>query len=408
MRRRDGMLSRLNAEIRRQEVRQQQEAQRQLRLLELQHVTNRARAAEKNLKHVKAAVADLRCSSKARRASLDEAASQLLDKRKDKLQRYFPTHARVTHLTFSCLQCSLEEEWSAKVRQLLEVLPLRISALKSGPNTPLQVTVCDLQLPHGSVIPSDLNQKSEELDAALGYTLVLLELLGMYIGTPVLHQSSFNGSCSSLWRPRSFSDRRPISTGDVLPLHLGRTATAQLSASAWPSSSSVDQTLPHRQHQAEAAMHMLQRSIGAFAIDQLGPLGAKPPKAWSPFVTLAWICSKMARDSLRAAIQQLGSPGSQDGKPDSNGIGLEAKGASRIGSLEIAGLLLPDEDDDLVDADGWYTVPGTFLPPPPSQPDDVEHWTQAMLSEHKGGWQQALGLNVLRAWPGKPGAWLGG
>ncbi|CAD7703631.1 unnamed protein product [Ostreobium quekettii] len=404
IRRRDELLGRLREKMERQEAQQQQEAKRQLHLLELRHVSKRATSAEQRLKRVKSAVVVLRNSSDARQVHLDKASTQLLEKRKEKLHRYFPTHARVTQLTFSCLQSSLEEEWCAKVRQLLEVLPFRINALRSGSKAPIQVTVCNLQLPNGRLTVVDPKQKPETLDAALGYALLLLDLLGLYIGGPVIHQSNFKGSYSSIWRRRTFWDCRPVSTGDVLPLHLGRNAPTQLSSSTWPSSSG-DQCLPHRQRQVEAAMHLLHRSIGAFASDQLGPLGAKLPEGWSPFASLAWICSKVARDSLRGALQQLGALAAADGKVGGDGNHVVGEDAQTSTSLDTTQLLLPDDDDEQVDADGWCCIRGNFLPPPPSKPDDVEHWAKAMLSENRGGWQQALRVNLLRALPGAPGAW---
>ncbi len=38
-----------------------------------------------------------------------------------------------------------------------------------------------------------------------------------------------------------------------------------------------------------------------------------------------------------------------------------------------------DEDDE--EDEGWGVVQTPFLPPPPSRPDEVEHWTRAMFTD---------------------------
>ncbi|KAF5826196.1 hypothetical protein DUNSADRAFT_4210 [Dunaliella salina] len=48
--------------------------------------------------------------------------------------------------------------------------------------------------------------------------LLLSELLAAYIGGPVLHEGSFQGSTTVLWQQQSFWDRRPSSSHEVLPL----------------------------------------------------------------------------------------------------------------------------------------------------------------------------------------------
>lgn len=396
IKKRDEVLVRLKEKMEKQVVLQDQEATRQLHLLELRKVSKRATAAEQRWKQVMASMAVLRDSSKARQTQVDDASAQLLDKRKEKLHRYFPVHSRVTDLTYSCARSSLEEEWCAKVRQLLEVLPLRINALRSETKAPIQVTVCNLQLPNGPISASNLKQKPEALDAALGYALLLLDLLGLYTGGPVTHQSSFKGSSSYIWQPRSYWDRRPASSGDVLPLHIGRSPPTQLSASNWPSTSG-DQPSPRCRRQMEDGLRLLHRSIGTFSACQLGPLGAKLPEGWSPFASLAWICSEVARDSLRGALQQLGSVPLQDSRLCTNGSRMRIDDSYVSRYPEATQLLLPDDDDDQVDDEGWCCVRST-LPPPPSQPDDVEHWTRAVLTDNRSGWQR-LRLNMLRPWP---------
>lgn len=47
-----------------------------------------------------------------------------------------------------------------------------------------------------------------------------------------------------------------------------------------------------------------------------------------------------------------------------------------------------DDDAAEVEEDGWDVVQAPFLPPPPSQPDEVEHWTRAMFTDRQASRQQ--------------------
>jgi hypothetical protein len=43
-----------------------------------------------------------------------------------------------------------------------------------------------------------------------------------------------------------------------------------------------------------------------------------------------------------------------------------------------------DEDEEDEEDEGWGVVQAPFLPPPPSQPDAVEHWARAMFDQRGG------------------------
>jgi hypothetical protein len=55
---------------------------------------------------------------------------------------------------------------------------------------------------------------------AVGYLLLLINKVALYTGGPLLHESHYQGSTSTLWSPGAFLDRSPASPGGVLPLHV--------------------------------------------------------------------------------------------------------------------------------------------------------------------------------------------
>ncbi len=50
--------------------------------------------------------------------------------------------------------------------------------------------------------------------------LLLLDLLGCYLGGPLIHEGSFQGSTTVVWHQQSFWNRRPASSSSILPLYV--------------------------------------------------------------------------------------------------------------------------------------------------------------------------------------------
>lgn len=80
-----------------------------------------------------------------------------------------------------------------------------------------------------------------------------------------------------------------------------------------------------------------------------------------------------------------------------------------------------DEDEEDEEDEGWGVVQAPFLPPPPSQPDAVEHWARAMFDQRggtagqpttayyaAGGGAAARGLSAAVALGSSPGSSAGG
>ena len=50
--------------------------------------------------------------------------------------------------------------------------------------------------------------------------LLFLDLISSYLGGPLLHEGSFQGSTTVVWPAQSFWNRRPESSNTVLPLYV--------------------------------------------------------------------------------------------------------------------------------------------------------------------------------------------
>lgn len=103
----------------------------------------------------RASLLQLQQAITARRSRLDRVADQLVSSRSDVLGNKLPTLLRYQTLTLSHVDAMLFCEQRARMRELLDIFSLRINALRSGNlQQPIQITICNLRLPNGSIQPS--------------------------------------------------------------------------------------------------------------------------------------------------------------------------------------------------------------------------------------------------------------
>ncbi|GIM15634.1 hypothetical protein Vretimale_18351 [Volvox reticuliferus] len=182
----------------------------------------------------------------------------------------------------------------------------------------------------------------ESTSAALGYLLLLAELLSTYLGGPLLHEGSFQGSTSVVWQQHSFWNRRPSSSNARLPLFLEEGAgggpalsnpfpglTAKVRGPSWASTQPTGQPQhgpPHQQQQnphqqlmqsyshmthsgaaagaAASAFSMLTRAIsGGMSGGRGGPAGGGNGASYTPQVDEALV--RQRHTDLRLAYDML-------------------------------------------------------------------------------------------------------
>eukprot|EP00878_Enallax_costatus_P029753 GHUV01032299.1.p1 GENE.GHUV01032299.1~~GHUV01032299.1.p1 ORF type:complete len:201 (+),score=57.52 GHUV01032299.1:545-1147(+) len=120
------------------------------------------------------------------------------------------------------------------------------------------------------------------------------------------------------------------------------------------------------------------------------------PNAWNPVAWLAVYCAVVKRDSrqdskLVAASFKAADSGAAVGSGWNGSVCLKdgtmstLEGYAALGAGAAAGARWSGADDldadDGEEEEGWGFVQAPFLPPPPSQPDEVEHWARAMFTD---------------------------
>mmetsp|Transcript_5741 Transcript_5741/g.10944 ORF Transcript_5741/g.10944 Transcript_5741/m.10944 type:complete len:565 (-) Transcript_5741:147-1841(-) len=166
------------------------------------------------LRHQQAVIA-------ARRKRLGALQSSLKTRELVILRGQVPTLLRYQSLALSHVSAALLSEQRHILRKLFDILPLDFSSIQpSSSSSSVQPTICGLRLPN-YVMPLELVlSHPARTSAALGYVVLLLDLLSHYIGGPQLHEGTFQGSTTVLWTQQSFWNRKPVTGLERLPLFL--------------------------------------------------------------------------------------------------------------------------------------------------------------------------------------------
>lgn len=102
-----------------------------------------------------------------------------------------------------------------------------------------RITACSFVTTPGRFCAAAL--PAQATSAALGYLLLFIDQVGLIMGGPMLHESMYQGSTSSIWQPPGFWTRQPRSPAAVLPLNVlstGLSGGATVGQAAYPSSTS--------------------------------------------------------------------------------------------------------------------------------------------------------------------------
>ncbi|KAF8072466.1 ypel3 [Scenedesmus sp. PABB004] len=471
--RRAALLTQLEARLEQQAGAQRQRVARWQALQELKAARAQAARAKEALARAQQQLAALGASNAARRRAVDELAASLAAARQSVLGVTLPTVLRYQSLTLSHVGAMLAREQRHKLRELSEVFPLRINAVRTA-GGPIQITVANLRLPDSGAAPPGGWPEPQATSAALGYLLLLVDQVSLIMGGPVLHESAHQASTSSIWTPAGFWDRRPPSAGAMLPLHvaapgggaaggagpaayasttgrylagasfwgprgdapgggaaglaastasaaaaaayagaaaaaaaLGRATGLEAGGGAAPGAAPSAAGGPGgggggaggsggarggRPPDFKAAWDLLQRSLACFLKDKAAHNGMQLPAAWNPLAWLVVYCAVVKRDAKQDG--KLVAASAQADAAAAAAAARRRRAARRRGGRGAGGgrrRRAPlgghhgwtglEEDDEDEEDDGWGVVQAPYLPPPPSQPDAVEHWARAMYAD---------------------------
>ncbi|KAH1213954.1 hypothetical protein GmHk_14G041802 [Glycine max] len=268
------------------------------------------------------------------------------------------------------------------------------------------------------------------------YMVQLLNLVIHNLAAPALHNSGFAGSCSRIWQRDSYWDARPSSRSNEYPLFIPRQNYCSTDGeNSWSERSSsnfgVASVESERRHRLDSSgstsfnyslasshsvqthkdlqkgISLLKKSVVCITAYCYNSLCLDVPSEASTFEAFAKLLAtlasskevrsvfslKMARSRTCKQVQQLNKSVWNMNSAISSTTLLESAHSvpttrienylpSSTGSFLYAADLSDGKNECLIE--GWDIVEHPTFPPPPSQSEDVEHWTRAMFIDAKG------------------------
>lgn len=364
-----------------------------------------------------------------------ESASNMLEKnRVEQIEKYYPNLICTQSLGHMAITSERLHKQSVIVKQICKLFPQRrmnVDGERKDGYTGLYDTICNARLPRGldpHSVPSD------ELAASLSYMVQLLNLVVRNVCAPALHNSGFAGSCSRIWQRNSFWDARPSSRSSEYPLFIprqnfcstgGETSWSDRSSSNFGvasmeserkhrldssarSSFNYTAASPHsvETHQdLQKGISLLKKSVACLTAYCYNTLSLDVPAEASTFEAFARLLATLSSSKEVSSVLSLKRASSRSSKQvqefsksvwnvesaissstfmDSSHVLPIARNAfdTQLPSSAESYLLAPEfsdmgKNENLIE--GWDFVENPTLPPPPSQTEDVEHWTRAMF-----------------------------
>ncbi|XP_028771899.1 uncharacterized protein LOC114729112 [Neltuma alba] len=368
-------------------------------------------------------------------SALESAFSRLEKNRVDQLEKFYPNFICTQILGHRAITAERLHKQSVVIKQICKLFPQRRVAIegeKSDVSSGQYDQICNARLaraldPHS--VPS------EELSASLGYMVQLLNLVAHNLAAPALHNSGFAGSCSRIWQRDSYWDARPSSRSNEYPLFIPRQNYCSASGeNSWSDRSSsnfgvasmeserrprLDSSGSNSFNYASASLHsvqthkdlqkgisLLKKSVACITAYCYNTLGLDVPSEASTFEAFAKLLailssskevrsvlsSKMARSRPCKQVQQLNKSVWNVNSAISSTTLLENSHSVPTRRIEnclpssaASFLYVTDSSDGKSECliEGWDLVERPAFPPPPSQSEDVEHWTRAMFIDAK-------------------------
>ncbi|CAH8308136.1 unnamed protein product [Eruca vesicaria subsp. sativa] len=432
--RRDSLYSKLSELL---EAKGKADDQRNWRLLQNEKLSNLKNSLRRNKKQLTQGKAKIERESrdlKLKYGVLDSARSTLEKIRVEQLDKYFPNLICTQSLGYMAISSERLHKQSVVVKQICKLFPqCKVGfegEIQNGSGGPFNL-ICNSRLPKG-LDPHSI--PSEELAASLGLMVQLLNLVVHNLAAPVLHSSGFAGSCSRIWQRNSYWDARPCTRSNEYPLFIPRQNYCSTSVeNSWADKNStnfgiasmdsdrkeerLDSTGRNSFNYSSASPHsveshrdlqkgiaLLKKTVACLTAYCYNSLCLELPPETSTFEAFAKLLatlssSKKVRSvfslkmaSLRSCkqAQQLNKSIWNAHSVISSSI-LESAHLLRNASYNqdtnsAASYLSATESSETRknnDMNGWDLVEHPKYPPPPSQSEDVEHWTRAMFIDAK-------------------------
>ncbi|KAL3640767.1 hypothetical protein CASFOL_015735 [Castilleja foliolosa] len=366
---------------------------------------------------------------------LESAMNKLERNRVEQIEKYYPNLICTQSLGHMAITSERLHKQSVIIKQICKLFPLRrvsIDAERKDGYKGQFDTICNARLPKGldpHSVPSD------ELAASLGYMVQLLNIVVPTVCAPALHNSGFAGSCSRVWQRESFWDARPSSRSSEFPLFIprqnfcstgGETSWSERSSSNFGIDSMESERKPRLDsssgsfnysyaspHSSEThkdlqkGISLLKKSVACITAYCYNSLSLEVPSEASTFEAFAKLLGTLSSSKEVRAVLSLRSPSSRSLKPGQQlntsvwNVESAFSSSTLMESAQFPPILrnayasdnyLPNSGasylfaNEFIDVGknehligGWDFVEHPTFPPPPSQTEDVEHWTRAMF-----------------------------
>ncbi|KAI7980919.1 hypothetical protein LOK49_Contig92G00011 [Camellia lanceoleosa] len=365
---------------------------------------------------------------------LESAMTVLERNRVEQLEKFYPNLICTQSLGHMAITSERLHKQSVVIKQICKLFPQRrvnIDGERKDGSSGQYDQICNALLPRG-LDPHSI--PSKELAASLGYMVQLLNLVVHSVAAPALHNSGFAGSCSRIWQRDSYWDARPSSRSNEYPLFIPRQNSCTVSGeTSWSDRSSsnfgvasmeserkahLDSSRSSSFNYSSASQHsvethqdlqkgisLIKKSVACVTAYCYNSLCLDVPAEASTFEAFAKLLAtlsspkevrsvfslKMACSRSSKQVQQLSKSVWNVNSAISSSTLLES--AHTIPQMRntcdnnfpssAASFLYATEPSDIGKCEnlieGWDLVEHPTFPPPPSQTENVEHWTRAMF-----------------------------
>lgn len=427
---RDFLYSRLSDALGAKEKGDDQQTWRVQQNEKLAKLREKLRATKENLSQAKAKKKMMSHDLNIKYGFLESAEGTLAKHSSEKLEKYFPNWIQTQKLPHIALTRDLLRKQSVVIRQICKLFPQRQVIVTGGKKDRANVhfdAICNVCLPQG-LDPHSV--KSVELSASLGYMVQMLNIIVRHLAVPVLHNAAFAGSCSRIWQRDSYWDARSSSQSNEYPLfiphqnHCAESSSSKSSSNFGVSSiesekkSQLDLLRSSSFNFSRASSHtvenhkdvqrgiaLLKKSVACITAYYHHLLCLEFPNNASTFGAFAKLLAALAFPEGRppAPVKMAASWSHKQGQQLNMSVGNANSLASSIALLEnshaslsmenlsdssVRGLAasflstyIPDFVKTETTIEEWDFVEHLPLPPPPSEAEDIEHWTRAMFTD---------------------------
>ncbi|XP_058084687.1 uncharacterized protein LOC131232461 isoform X2 [Magnolia sinica] len=398
----------------------------------LAQLRQRLHLKEKQLSQGKAELEKMSDDLKVRYGLLESASATLERNRVEKLEKFYPNFICTQNLGLMHITSERLHKQSVVIKQICKLFPQRRvnsdGERKDGSSGQYD-QICNARLPRG-LDPHSI--PSEELAASLGYMVQLLNLVVKILAAPALHNSGFAGSCSRIWQRDSYWDARPSSPSNEYPLFIPRQNSCSASVeNSWSDRSSsnfgVTSMESERKPQLDTArsssfnyssasphsvethkdlqkgISLLKKSVACITAYCYNSLYLDVPSETSTFEAFAKLLNTLSSSREIRSVLSLKIPSSRSCEQvqqlnrsfwnvnsaisssslaESAHITPTTRNTDNLSNSAASFLSMADMTETRKSeslAEGWDIVEHPTFPPPPSQTEDIEHWTRAMI-----------------------------